>query len=131
MLARDEIVSALGGGVLPAEVDVIPYARNIAAPLRPTVMVRIDKVRPSKAAGAMWDVEGALVLIGPQTTGDAAEDALEDLLHDVLRALDRQDVANSLTWSEATRATYSPDPDEGPTNPAYEVAVFTNQIKES
>lgn len=126
MLARDEIVAALTAGV-PTDVDVIGYARNVAAPTRSTVMVRIDKVTPSKVAGSLWQVEAALVLIGAVTTPGPGDDELDALLQDVLVALDTN-LAGALTWSAATRATYAPDGEA--TNPAYEVAVTTQVSKE-
>lgn len=128
MLARDEILGILQReGALPVDIDVQPYARNIDPPLRTTVMVRIDKVRPSKVAGGLWEVEAALVIVGAQTTPGSADDELDAALQDVLFALDTQKVANALTWTEATRAVYG-EPD--PTNPAYEVAVNTHIKKE-
>lgn len=126
MLGRTEIVTALEAE-MPEDVDVIPYARNIAAPDRSTVMVRIDAVKPSKIAGALWDVTGALVLIAAQTTPGPADDELDGLLQDVLYALGRPATAAALSWTEATRATYG-EPD--PTNPAYEVTVTTSIQKE-
>lgn len=128
MLARDQIMSVLQSpGALPTDIDVQAYARNIDPPLRSTVMVRIDKVRPSKVGSGLWEVDAALVLIGAQTTPGAADDELDALLQDVLHALGSQAVANALTWTEATRAVYG-EPE--PTNPAYEVAVNTHIQKE-
>lgn len=126
MLARDQIVAVLQDG-LPAGIDVIAYARNIDPPNKSTVMVRLDRVVPSRAASGLWDVDAALVLISAQTTPGAADDELDGLLQDVLYALDSQAVANALRWSEATRAVFG-EPD--PTNPAYEVAITTSIAKE-
>jgi hypothetical protein len=121
MLARNEIVSILAG-VLPAGIDVKAYADNIDPPLAPTVMVRIDKVRPSRTAGYLWDIDAALVLVAAQTYAGPGDDELDAALADVLAVLDRDDVASSLAWGEATRATYGPT-DGDPTNPAYEITV--------
>lgn len=123
MLARDEIVAALEAE-MPEGVDVIGYARGIAPPLRPTVMVRLDTVKPSPVAGGLWQVDAALVLIAAQTTPGPADDELESLLQDVLYALT---TVEDLTWTEAKRAVYG-EPD--PTNPAFEVAVTTHITKE-
>lgn len=128
MLARDEIVSLLqGDGVLSDDVEVIGYARNIDPPRKPTVMVRIDAVRPSQAAGGLWQVDAALVLIGTKTTPGPADDELDALLQDVLLGLDLP-ALDGITWSEAKRALYG-DPD--PTNPAYEIAVSIHLKKEN
>lgn len=126
MLARDQIVSVLQAA-MPADVVVMPYARNISSPSKSTVMVRIDTMKPSPAAGALWSVDAALVLVAAQTTPGPADDELDALLQDVLFALESQDVANAITWTEATRAVYG-EPE--PTNPAYEVAVNTQISKE-
>lgn len=128
MLARDEIMSVLQvEGALPDDIVVIAYARNIDPPSKSTVMVRIDKVTPSKVASSLWDVEAALVLVGAKTTPGAGDDELDALLQDVLIALDTQEVANALSWTQATRAVYG-EPE--PTNPAYEVVVTTRIQKE-
>lgn len=127
MLGREEIAALVGAG-LDASVDVIPFARNIDPPSKSTVMVRIDAVRPSKATGALWEVDAALVLIAAKTAPGPADEELDALLQDVLYALDQQDVANAISWSEAKRAVYG-NPD--PTNPAYEVAVNTHIQKET
>ena len=126
MLARDVLINALAG--LPADIDVIPYARNIAYPLRTTVMVRTDKVSPAGAGGS-WDVESALVIIAAKVdpTGPA-DDELDAALQDVLYLLDTDDRAAGLLWTGATRAVYG-EPE--PTNPAYEVAVITRIQKEA
>lgn len=127
MLARDVIVALLSAHV-PSGVDVIAYARNIDPPSRSTVMVRIDKVTPSRAASALWEVTAALVLVSAKVTPGAGDDELDALLQDVLYALDQQDVANALSWTEANRAVYG-EPD--PTNPAYEVVVTAFINKEN
>lgn len=125
-LAREHIVTILTGA-LPSDVVVIPYARDIDPPSKSTVMVRIDTLRPSRAAGGLWQVDAALVLIAARTTPGPADDELEALLQDVLYALNREDVATALSWTEAKRAVYG-EPD--PTNPAFEVAVTTHITKE-
>lgn len=124
--ARDAIAGALTAALPANEYAVIPYARNIDPPRRPTVMVRIDRVIPSRAASGLWRVEGALVIVGAKTQGQSADDDLDNALADVLFALGNPAVASALTWTEATRGGY-PDPD--PTNPAYEVAVNTETVK--
>jgi hypothetical protein len=125
---RAEVAAMLTAtGALDDEVVVIPHARNIDAPAVPTVMVRIDAVRPSKAAGGLWELSGALVLVTPKSVPGAGDDDLDDLLSDVLVALAAPAVSPNVHWTEATRGGY-PNPD--PTNPAYEVAVTIHTAKD-
>jgi hypothetical protein len=124
LAARTSIVDVLTGALGGTDIDVEPYARNIDPPLAPVVMVRLDKVRPSRTAGYLWDVDAALVLVGPSTTPGAADDELDAALGDVLFALESGDIASLLYWTEATRATYGPT-DGDPTNPAYEITLST------
>lgn len=119
MTARTEVVTLLEA-VLPADIDVIPYARNIDAPARSTVMVRVDRVTPSPAGAGLRVYELGLILIGAKTTAGPADDEVDLLLEDVLHALSRQEVPNGVTWTEARRATYG-EPDG--TNPAYELSL--------
>ena len=127
MLARDEVVNLLAAH-LPEGIEVIPYARNIDPPSVPTVMVRIDRVRPSQIAGSLWDVDVALILIATQVTPGPADIELDGLLQDVLFALGKTDIQNAIRWTEATRAVFG-EPE--PTNPAYEVMANTQVQKES
>ena len=112
--ARGAILAAVAD-LLPATVNVIPYARHITPPSRPTVMIRVDLVRPGVVQSARG-YEAALVLIPSKDdpTGPA-DDELDALLEAVLDALDR---AEDLTWSTAERATY-----QDSTNPAYEIKL--------
>lgn len=119
MTARAEVVTLLTA-VLPTDVDVIPYARDIDAPARSTVMVRVDRVTPSPAMAGARVYETALVLVGKRTTAGPADDEIDALLEDVLYALSRNEIPNGVTWSQAVRATYG-EPDG--TNPAYEIAL--------
>lgn len=128
---RDLIVSALTdtfAGLGLTNIKVMPYARQIDPPDTDVVMVRVDEVRPSAAAGGWLDYDIALVCVGanadPTGPGD---DALDGLLADVLDALDS---CTQLVWSKATRATYGPTP-ETQTNPAYEVSTTTTNTKAS
>lgn len=126
MTARAELTAVLRGE-LTADIDVIAYARNIDAPTRSTVMVRVDQVNNDSPAAGLRVYQFALVLIAAKTTAGPADDELDLLLEDVLAALTSQAIPNGVVWSApATRATYG-DPD--PTNPAYEVPVtVTAQI---
>jgi hypothetical protein len=119
MSARSEVVTLLTA-VLPSDIDVIGYARDIDAPTASTVMVRLDRVVPSPAGQGLRIYEIALVLIGAKTTAGPADDEVDALLEDVLFALSRNEVPNGVTWTEARRATYG-EPDG--TNPAYELAL--------
>lgn len=117
------LLTALLSGSLPSDVRVVPYARTIDPPSESTVMVRIDKVRPSKATGYANEYDFALVLVGALTTPDgAADDELDALLEDVLYAISQP--GNGVAFIEATRAVYAE------TNPAYEVAVQVTFTKE-
>lgn len=104
-----------------ADVDVVGYARQIDAPARSTVMVRVDEVRPSRIPSAWRDYDVALVVIAAATAVEAGEDELDAALEDVLHALDS---STSLTWTAAKRAVYAD------TNPAYEVALTVTVNKE-
>lgn len=128
MLARDSIVAALDAA-LPADIDVRPYASNIDPPAMTTVMVRVDKVRPSPHAGYAWEVEAALLVIAAKVTPGPSDDELEAALQDVLYALDSHVATRALTWTEATRSVYGPE-DGDPTNPAYSIAVTTQTEQE-
>jgi len=105
-----------------ADVDVMPYARQVDAPPRSLVMVRVDEVRPSGHPGAWRDYDLALVVIAAQTTAGAGDDELDAVLEDVLHALD---TATALTWTTAKRAVYNE------TQPAYEVALVVTVTKET
>lgn len=126
MTAREE-VDALLVAYLPPGVLVLPYAREIDPPSKPTVMLRLDKVRPSTDANGWLTYEYALVLLAAQTAAGPADDELEDLLLDVLFATDQASEAG-ITWTEARRAAYPPD---NPSNPAFEVPITVTIKKES
>lgn len=105
---------------LPSDIDVIAYSHNIEAPVRSTVMVRVDKVRNSPTGLGLRDYDFVLVLIAAKTTYGPADDELDALLEDVLGSLSSQDIPNGVTFTEALRATYG-EPDA--TNPAYDVSI--------
>lgn len=123
MSARTETVALLAAH-LPADVVVMPYSRQIDPPSKSTVMVRIDEVKPARSAWGFREYTFALVLIAAQTLAGAGDDELDALLEDVLFALEKDDIPNGVTWSQATRATYQE------TNPAYEVAITVATSKE-
>jgi hypothetical protein len=121
MTARNELVTLLDG-LLPTDVDVIPYARAIDAPKRSTVLVRIDEVVPDPLPQVWRGYKFALVLIAARTDPDGpADDELDALLEDVLYAIDQSD---TITWDKASRAVYRD------TNPAYEVTLNVPFTKE-
>lgn len=120
MTARDEVVTALRA-VLPAEVIVLAYARDIDPPTKPTVMVRIDEVRPSAAPQAFRQYTFAVLVIASQTVSGPADDELDALLEDVLFAIDSSGL---LTWQQATRATFEDK------FPAYQVDLLVTITKE-
>lgn len=126
MTAREEVTTLLET-YLPPEVLVVPYARELDAVTKSTVLVRLDKVRPSTDANGWLTFEYALVLLASQTVAGPADDELEDLLLDVWFALEQASAAG-ITWTDATRAVYPPD---NPTNPAFEVPISVTIQKES
>lgn len=107
--------------LVPTGISVIPYYRDLDAPSKPTVMVRIDEVTPSQFPQALRDYGMALILVASKTVAGPADDELDGLLEDVLTALDGSD---QLTWSKATRATFNEQ------YPAYQVDLNTISIKE-
>ena len=123
MTARAALHDALAA-LLPPDVELLPYAREIDPPSKSTVMLRLDTVKPSTAAGGLRDYTFALVLIGAKLTAGRADDELEDLLDDVLFALEK-DHGLAVTWSEARRAVYNES------NPAFEVPIVVTITKES
>lgn len=116
MTPRQLLTEALTG-ILPADVDVIPYSHNIDAPSASTVMVRFDRATPSPAAGGARLYQFTLIGIAAKTTAGPADDELDMLLEDVLAAIDGASTAG-INWTEAVRGTYG-EPE--PTNPAFEV----------
>lgn len=121
--ARDEMVGLLQA-LLPSDIDVMPYAKNVDAIARSTVMVRIDEVTPSNMPQALRQYVFALLLLTPLTTAGPADDELDALLEDVLLALESSVNDNRAIWSKATRATYEDK------FPAYQVDVVVHTKKE-
>lgn len=113
MTARTELVTELTA-TLPTSILVLPYARGIDPPTKPTVMVRVDQVTPSSNPQAQRDYQFALVLIATKTEAGPADDELDGLLEDVLYELDK---STKINWTTAERATYEEK------FPAYEVTV--------
>lgn len=113
--ARDYLVAVLK----PLEPDfrVLPYARKIDPPKKPTVLVRVDKIDPNPGAGArrVRTYSYAVLVIPVKSTGDPAEDELDACVEDVLDVLDR---AADVQWSTAARGTW-----DETDFPAYEITV--------
>lgn len=124
MKARDDLVTILQA-VLPPSYSIEPYARNVGAIAAPVVMLRLDEFRQSKYANGHWDVDAALLLVGPTVEPGNADEDLEDVLEDVLFAIGKSD---NLVWTTAKRATYG-DPD--PMYPAFEITIQITTTKES
>jgi hypothetical protein len=103
MTARDEVVAALQT-VVPSGIEVIAYSRDIDQPAKPTVMVRVDRVRPVPESREVRRYGFALILITPKTTAGPADDELDGLLEDVLHAVESS--TDGLVWTQATRANY-------------------------
>lgn len=102
---------------LDPPVRVIAHARSIDPPKDPTVLVRYDRVRPNRAAGArrVRTFEFGLLCVPGKLTGPEAEDESTALLDDVLDVLD---AAPNVTWEVAERGTY-----EDSSYPAHEITV--------
>jgi hypothetical protein len=85
-------------------VDVEPYAKTLDGLTKPVVMVRLDGITKTPAAGQGTRQYAATVLcVSPLTDDDAAgQDAVDQLVEDVLHAID---LAPLLTWSSASRVT--------------------------
>ena len=122
MSARSELHDALAE-LLPPDVELVAYSRQIDPPAKSTVMLRLDKVRPSSSSAGHRDYEYALVLIAAKTATGYADDELEDLLEDVLFVLEQRH-GLAVTWSEATRSVYADS------NPAFEVPIVVTTAKE-
>ena len=128
MTARDEVVSALTAHTTAGKrlegVNVIPFARSIDPPAKPTVLVRVDDVTPDRnPVPAVWRTYGfALILVPTQAEPGPADTELDALLEDVLYALDQD---TQLTWTKATRATY-----QDTNYPAYQVDLVVPFTKE-
>lgn len=119
---RDEVVAKLAAlAGLPDDVDVIPYSRKLTNLERPAVLVKVEKVRPSKRAHGWREFDVTLILAIPQTDPNGpADDLLDGLLEDLLDLLESADAdALGVQWREATRTVL----DE--TFNAYEIATTT------
>lgn len=104
-------------------VRVEEFARNIDAPSRPTVMVRLDEVIPhpeSPVAHRLYRAT-AIVLTAKVSPHGPADTELDALLEDTLHAIDSDD---TLRWTRATRGVWLDT-----TLPAYEVAVEVTHKK--
>ena len=121
---RNALADRLAAG-LPTSVRVVPYARNIDAPKRPTVMARVDEVLPHEQAPTTHRLyRFTAILIASKVAPDGpADDELDALLQLVLDAVDDDD---TMAWTRATRATWLDT-----TLPAYEVAVEVTHKKVS
>lgn len=105
MTARDEVVTLLQTALVPLGIAVIPYARSLE-PAKPTVMVRIDNVKPGIVPDALRSYTFGLICLVPQTTPGIADTELDELLEDVLFALEGSATRNGIIWSDAERATF-------------------------
>lgn len=107
-----------------ADTRVLPYARDVDPVDRPTVMVRVDEVKPRRGvigSSRLRDYTFALVLIPSSLTGAAAEDELDEVLELTLAELEAIQTdtsrARNLEWTTATRGSYLDK------FPAYEITV--------
>lgn len=85
-------------------VRVVDYAREIDPPTEPTVMVRLDRVAPSRYSSGHLDYGFALLLFPGLTEAGPADDELEQLLADVIGKVETSPPA--ITWTEATRSVW-------------------------
>lgn len=102
---------------LTPPVRVIPYARQVSPPDRPTVLVRFDGVAPATGAGArrVRTYRFALLCVPGKVRAEAAEDEADALLEDVLAVLDD---SPQVSWSTADRGLY-----EDTEIPSHEVTI--------
>lgn len=119
MSARDEVVEVLGE-LLPEDIKVEKYAREVDPPRKPLIMVRLDEVLPLPAAGAgQREFRMALVILASRKEAGKADDELEETLDIVLWKIDRD--LQRITWTSAKRATYKQS--DANEYPAFEVAL--------
>ena len=124
--ARAELLKLLEPLDDPAGADlrVLGYARDVDPGDRPTVMVRVDEVKPRRRAmgstGTLRDYAFGVIVIPSILTGAAAEDELDEALELVLARLEviaDDALARNLEWATATRASWLEK------FPAYEITV--------
>lgn len=120
MTARDEVVAALRDSV-PEGITVMPYSRSADAVSGPTVMVRVDEVRPSDQPQAFREYQFSLLVITDRTEPGVADAELDALLEDVLYALDQSRLP---VWTNATPANFED------AFPCYQVALNVTVTKE-
>jgi hypothetical protein len=119
MTARNQVVATLAQ-LVTDDIDVKPYAEEIARPPVPTVMVRVDTVRPTPEARHTHRDYGITLILLPtsEDTSGPADDELDDFL-------DKGAGAEMLPrWSTATRGVYQE------TVPAYEIACTITAEKQ-
>lgn len=124
MSAARNLLTSLLDPILGPGVTVIKYAREIDPPAKPTVLIRVDSIKPSKHAQGLWDYGFALICIASKSGAGPADDELDDLTEDVLLAMEDDSIPNGVIWSEATRVTYAEQ------YPAYQVDLTVTISKE-
>lgn len=119
-LVNAALTDALASELAAGDIVLIEHARQIAAPVRPTVMIRLDSTRPTALAGvgqARETTFSVIVLAAKTDPNGPADDELDALLEDVIAGIE---AAPGLTWTTAKRAVYAE------TTPAYEITVTTH-----
>lgn len=130
MSTARQALTALLTEHLPDDVAVVPYATNLDAPQKDTVMLRLDEVGTGNARG-ITGYRFALILIGANAETGAGDDAVEKLLEDVLFSLDKvMETGVACTWVPPARRVAYGKTEETPTNPAFQVDVLVGIQKE-
>lgn len=92
--------------LLPADVELVPYARTLDVMVRPTVLVRLDRIVPADSSGLdasarRRQYSGALLVVAHRLDVDLAlSNAVDELAEAVLFAVDQSPL---LTWSVCER----------------------------
>lgn len=120
---RTQIRLALQDALPPNVFQVFARDASPDAITRPTVIVRMDKVRPAPNVGpTSRSYQAGLIVTVPEISPDKYATSLDLALEDVLYALD---VSESLTWTEAGRVVLA-----GTQTPGYEIVVTVHTTHE-
>ena len=121
--AREHVHAAIGAH-MPAGVDFRAYAARIDTPVKRTVLLRVDEVRPDITLPVSTFLYTYSLMCVSAFTDDGrgpADEDLDELLEDVLMAVeDTPDVS----WTAATRGQWLDT-----AHPAYIVTIQVRHTK--